>query len=49
MRFKAKARETGGSFVLTIPKPYVDNGQIELGKEYLVELSSPEPKSGVKG
>ena len=31
--------KTGGSFVITVPMDYVDNGLVSIGKSYDVELS----------
>lgn len=32
--FKATVRDAGGYFVVTIPKPYIDNGLLTEGKEH---------------
>ncbi len=39
MRFKGTIWETGNSYVITVPKAYVENGQLQLGKEYGVEVN----------
>ena len=42
MQFKAKIWRTGGSYVLTVPMAYVENGQLLAGKEYAVSVEDAE-------
>lgn len=38
MKFKATIWKTGGSYVVTIPRDFIDSQVVEHGKEYEVEV-----------
>ncbi len=38
MEFKGKIWKTGNSFVITIPKDFVDNNLLQIEKEYSIEV-----------
>lgn len=38
----AKIWKTGGSYVVTIPSDYINNGQIDVDKEYNLDLEVAE-------
>lgn len=38
MKIRSKVWKTGGSYVITIPKAYVDGGLIPLNKEIEIEV-----------
>jgi len=40
--FKAKIRKFGESFVITIPKQYVENGLLNNGEEYQFNVEEIE-------
>ena len=46
VKFKAKAWMTGGSWVITIPKAYIENNDIPTDTELQIEISSDSIKEG---
>ena len=51
LKFKAKVYRIGTSFALTVPKAYIDNGQLDRGQTYqvLVNTEPVEPNGNGSG
>lgn len=43
IRIKGKIRRVANSYVFTIPKPYVDGGNLIEGEEYEILISASSP------
>lgn len=43
MNFKAKIWKAGGSNVFTVPKAFIENGLLESGKEYQIQVEEVAP------
>lgn len=42
IEFKGSIWKTGNSYVVTVPKPYIENGQLSESEEYKITITRGE-------